>query len=257
MNKLFKKDMILTIKHKFIIYRRFETDIWGYCYTNLRCRFFKALENKRSLKELYKLRSPILQFFYKLYREKAKQTYFKHKRLIYKFHGPIFERKKKKFNLRFVSIRLTRLYFLTFQDYQFRKLFRRAIKLDGNFEINYLRFLECRLLAIIYKLNYTNNIFWLLRFIKQKNNIFIDFKPINKINSIVPVGKLITITNKWRLAFDYRLLKRLNKKLLYFNRPNFLFISYKCHFAYLMRFPRKKDIIYPFALDVQRITGYY
>lgn len=36
-----------------------------------------------------------------------------------------------------------------------------------------------------------------------------------------------------------------------------MFISYKCHFSYLMRFPRKKDILYPFAVDAQRITGYY
>lgn len=112
-------------------------------------------------------------------------------------------------------------------------------------------------MSIIYKLNYTHNIFWLLRFIKEKNNVFIDFKSVDKINTIVPVGKLITLATKWQLAFDYRLLQRLKYKLLYFNRPNFLFISYKCHFAYLMRFPYKKDIIYPFAVDVQRITGYY
>lgn len=249
--------MILTIKHKFILYRRFETDIWGYCYSNLRCVYFKLLKNKRSVQELYKLRSPLLKFFYKLYKEKTKQKLFKNKQLIYRIHGPLFQRRRKKFNMRFISIRLTRLYFLTFQDYQFRRLFRRAIKLDGDFEINYLRYLECRLLAIIHKLNYTHNIFWLLNFIKQKNNVFVDFKPVNKINFIVPVGQLINITKKWQLAFDYRLLKRLKYNLLLFNKPKFLFISYKCHFSYLMRFPRKRDIIYPFNLDIQRITGYY
>lgn len=114
--------------------------------------YFKLLSNKRSVKELYKLRSPILSFFYKLYRLKAKIRHFRNKRLVYRFHGPIFQRKRKKFNLRFISIRLTRLFFLTFQDYQFRRLFRRAIKLDGNFEVNYLRFLECRVLSIVYKL---------------------------------------------------------------------------------------------------------
>lgn len=117
------------------------------------------MKNKRSINELYKLRSPLLKFFYKLYKEKTKLFIFRNKQLIYRFHGPLFKRKRKKFNMRFVSIRLTRLYFLTFQDYQFRKLFRRAIKLDGNFETNYLKFLECRLLSLIYKLNYTHNIF--------------------------------------------------------------------------------------------------
>jgi hypothetical protein len=46
-----------------------------------------------------------------------------------------------------------------------------------------------------YKLNYTHNIFWLLRFIKA-NNVFIDFKSVDKINTVVPVGKLITLASK-------------------------------------------------------------
>lgn len=92
MKLFFEQDMILTIKHKFILYRKFETDIWGYCYSNLRCqnKNFKLLKNKRSLSELYKLRSPLVQFFYKLYREKTKQMFFRYKRLIINFMGLFF-----------------------------------------------------------------------------------------------------------------------------------------------------------------------
>ena len=68
--------------------------------------------------------------------------------------------------------------------------------MDGNFELNYLRFLEGRILTIIYRLNIRLDIFNLLKFIRIKNNIFIDFKPIYTPNFLVPIGKLITIHKK-------------------------------------------------------------
>lgn len=223
------------------------------------CRNLKSevKKNINSLTDLYLIRSPYLKFFYRLYYERARYKNFLSKRLVYKFQGPSFVRRRKKFNWRFISIRLTRLYFLTFQDFQYRSLCKRAAKLEGNYEVNYLRFLEGRLLAIIYRLNYTHNIFWILRFVKTKFNVFINFEPKNSINYLVPVGDLILINKKWWNLFDWNLRLRLKRKALFFNRPKYLFISYKCHFSYLMRSPHKSDIIYPFAVDLQRINGYY
>lgn len=135
--------MVLTIKHKFTIYRRFEQDIWGYCYTDDRCEYIysnakkygragrKARPLKLNFGDVYKLKSPYLRFFYKLWWERRKLAYRRKRRYVYCFDSPTAFRRRRKFNWRFVSIRLTRLYFLTFQDYQFRKLFRRASKMDG------------------------------------------------------------------------------------------------------------------------------
>jgi len=81
------------------------------------------------------------------------------RRYVYCFDMPEFFRKKRTFNRRFVSLRLTRLYFLTFQDYQFRKLFRKAARMAGNFETNYLMFLEGRILGLLYRLNFSADIF--------------------------------------------------------------------------------------------------
>jgi hypothetical protein len=110
-----------------------------------------VLYNLNSSEYFYLIKSPILKFFYKIFHERARYKKFTNERLVYTFHGPLFRKKIKKFNMRFISIRLTRLYFLTFQDYQFRSLLRKAVKLDGNFEVNYMKFLECRLLSIIYR----------------------------------------------------------------------------------------------------------
>jgi len=257
--------MVLTIKHKLVIYRRFEKDIWGYCYTDNRCEYIynvrprkygKTRPLKLNLKGIYKIKSPYLAFFYRLWWIRRHRYYKKRQRYVYRFDAPKIRRKRRKFNRRFISLRLTRLYFLTFQDNQFRRLFKKAVKLDGNFETNYLKFLEGRALAIIYRLNLSSDIFWLLGFVKA-GNIYLDFLPIKWINAVIPVGKLITVKKKWHLKFINGLLKRIKLRTLMFPSPTFIFASYSCFFFYLMRYPKRRDLVYPYAIDLQRITGYY
>jgi len=142
------------------------------------------------------VRSPYLKFFFRLNYERARRKMQASRRLVYKFQGPGFVRKRRKFNWRFISIRLTRLYFLTYQDFQFRSLRKKASKLDGNYELNYIRFLEGRLFALLLRLNYSHNVFWLLRFLKTKFNVFINKAPINYPNYLVAVGDLILINRK-------------------------------------------------------------
>lgn len=120
--------MILTIKHKFNIYRRFEQDIWGMCYTDTR---IKQLKTVKHFEDVKLVKSPYFKFFYKLYYERKKKRELNRRRYIYRLDIIPFKRVRKKFKKRFLSIRLTRLYFLTFQDHQFRKLFKRSTKLDG------------------------------------------------------------------------------------------------------------------------------
>lgn len=117
--------MILTIKHKFSIYRKFEQDIWGICFTDVRVKDYS------SAKSLRDIRSPYLRFFYKLYYEKRKSREVDQRRYVYRLDVIPTKRVYKNVKKRFISIRITRLYFLTFQDYQFRRLFKRASKMDG------------------------------------------------------------------------------------------------------------------------------
>jgi len=117
-------------------------------------------------------------------------------RYVYKFDAPTFFRKELKFNTRFLSLRLTRLYYLTFHDHQFRNVFRSAAKKDGNFETNYLRFLESRMFALIYRLNLSSDVFWLLRFVKRGFNFLIDTFFINCSNHVLSIGQLLTVRRK-------------------------------------------------------------
>jgi ribosomal protein S4 len=163
---------------------------------------------------------------------------------------------KKSYDKRFLSIRLTRLYFLTFQDYQFRQLFKLAGKMDGNLEENYIHFLEGRLLSIVYRMNFIFDIFECMRVIKEKY-IYVNF--VNKIqfNKCIKVGDFISIKSKYLDFIKFNCDIRSESEAFLFNIPQFLFVSYYFFFAFLLYKPRRKELVYPISLDIQRITGYY
>lgn len=132
--------MVLTVKHKWQLYRRWKCDIWGFKYTDEHCRLIYTNAGKRKwfgrllpkfkvdIYNMHLLQSPYLQIFFKIWWHKRKTWRKTTTRLIYKFDRPPAYRRWREFNRRFASIRLTRLYFLTFQDHQFRKLFRTTAK---------------------------------------------------------------------------------------------------------------------------------
>lgn len=116
--------------------------------------------------------------------------------------------------------------------------------------------LECRLLYIVYRSNYLSNPFEIMDFIKD-NNVYIDFEPISTFNFLVPIGQLITFDENVLEKLIYTLIRRLKIKAVLFTIPRYMFISYQFHFFYLLRFPRRRDLIYPITIDIQRLTGYY
>jgi hypothetical protein len=61
----------------------------------------------------------------------------------------------------------------------------------------------------------------------------------------------------WLLWIRYHLYKRLSLRSILFNTPRFLFISFKFWAAFLIKKPKRKDLIYPISIDIQRISGYY
>ena len=155
-----------------------------------------------------------------------------------------------------IKYRFTRLYFLTLQDHQFRNIFKKASKLTGNLELNYCYYLECRTITIIYRTNFLANIFNCIMFIKR-NRLFINNYPINYINAVIPVNSLIKPSEIWIPWIKYHLYKRIILKSILFNTPKFLFISFRFWLVFLLKKPKRNDLVYPISIDIQRISGYY
>lgn len=238
--------MILIIKKKNRIYRKYQKDIWGICFTD-----YRATEIQKKYKKSW-----IIKFFLKIYKKKLERKWKKLKRYIYRIDIIDISHRKKKYNNRWLSIRFTRLYFLTLADHQFRAYFKRAQKNDGNLNNNFNYFLECRVLPIFYRTSFLSNLFLIISFIKNKF-IYVNFNKVTYLNALVKIGSFITFKKKLKLYILNFLYKRLLVKAILFNKPRFLFISYKFAFAFIINKPRRNELVYPISLDIQRITGYY
>ena len=94
--------MTLLAKNKFSHYRRFEIDIWGVCFNDARAR---KVKKTTTVGQLHTKRQAI--------------WLASRKRYIYRLDLLPPDRPKKRLSRRFVSIRLTRLYFITLQDHHF------------------------------------------------------------------------------------------------------------------------------------------
>lgn len=236
--------MVILIKQKCRYYRKYQQDIWGICYNSDKGNY-----------PLYK-KIWIIRFMYKLY--KKRKNWWKKK--IYRFVYRLDERsvyiKRRKYNKRWLSIRITRIYYLTIKDHQFRELFKKALKLDGNLDENYCHLLEGRLLYIFYRTNFMTDIISLMDFIREKN-IYLDNILINFCERIVRVGEFITFRKKLKNKITKILTKRVLIRAISFNKPRFMFISYYFWFAYLLRKPKLKELVFPIAVDISRIRGYY
>lgn len=125
-----------------------------------------------------------------------------------------------------MSLRLTRLYFLTLQDHQFRKLFSKARKLTGDLESNYCHLLEGRLLPLFYRTNFLSNVFKVMSFIKD-SNVLLDYKSMSSVNYVVKVSTCITFNKKFLKKIRYQLAHRLKINAILFNTPRFFYISFR------------------------------
>jgi len=122
-------------------------------------------------------------------------------------------------------------------------------------ENNYCLLLECRLIAIIYRTNFMSNIFEIIKFIRY-GYIFFDFKKLIHVNSTFKKLSFITCFRPLVKRLKTNLLLRLKTESVMFNTPKFLYISYYFYYVYLRQLPLRKHFVYPFRLDIQRITGY-
>ena len=220
--------MILLIKRKGDYYRRYKLDIWGLSF----------VEEKNSEKEHKS--SWILRFFLKIYKKKIDRWWQNKRRYIYRIDIIDLIKRIKKWKKRWLSIRLTRLYFLTLKDNQFRQMFSQAGKLTGDLVKNYNYLLECRTITLLYRTNFLVNIFNCIRFVKRRR-LLVNNIPLSYINATIPIGSTIIPHIRWIDWMRYHLYKRLTLKSILYNTPRFLFISFRFWVVFLLKKPMSNE----------------
>jgi ribosomal protein S4 len=245
--------MVLMVKHKIIVYRRFELDIWGLCFTDIR-----SVKITRKTRWLHLIRSGslVLKFFYRLWIRRREVWERRYQHFIYRVDLKPLRYRRHRFNARFLSLRLTRLFFLTIQERQFRRLYKIASERTGNFEENYYHLLEGRMLMILYRTLFVSNLFEALRFIKAGAILF-GTRPVTTYNFYPDVGEFIFVSPVYRNRLRCYLAIRAKGRGFLFAVPKYLYVHFFFVMATLLRAPQRGECIYPIHIDIQRITGYY
>lgn len=215
--------MILIVRHKFSHYRRFELDLWGVCFTDSRAEKLKYSITFSDLVLL--IRSAYFKFFYTLWHKRRLRRLARRRKFTYRLDVKPIQKRGRKFNARFLSIRLTRLYFLTFQDHQFRRMFRLARLMDGNFERNFFMLLEGRMVSILYRSNFVSNLFDAIKYVRA-GFVVVDESIISSLNRLVIPGSVMTFGSVYRRRVRRFLQVRSSGRALLFNTPRFIFSSF-------------------------------
>lgn len=228
------------IWRKFRLYKRFELDVWGFHYL------------------APKYRTKIAQMLIKW--KKDRRAYFFSKKMRYVYDLRYMKRPKfrKRVSKKFLSRKFTKLFYLTLSFSQFRKLARVASKQEGSFESNYIRLVECRLLTLLYRMHWLYSVFQIRPFIFNKN-VLVNNSIVTLCNYSINFGDIVRLlkpTMVSRIKFD--IIRRFSRKMLFFNVPRFLYVSFKFMFGTLIDEPKKEDLAYPQkSMDIYRGADIY
>lgn len=84
-------------------------------------------------------------------------------------------------------------------------------------------------------------------------------KSITLCNFSINFGDIVQLSQpevRSRIRFD--IIRRFSRKMLFFNVPRFLFVSYKFMFGSLIDEPKRKDLAYPQkSMDIYRGADIY
>lgn len=197
----------------------------------------------------------MVELFYKLFKLQERFRRNLRRRYVYKLDLIKKQKLRRKMKERFISLRLVKLFYITFSYRQFRQLALTMRSKIGAFEENYLLALEGRLLSYLYRTSLMTNPFQCIEFIKR-GNILINFRLENHYNFRVPINTLVTFSSYGKRLIYMNVIPRLKAKRTLFNVPKYMYLSYIFLYSYMTRPPRGTDLIFPVAIDMYRATGY-
>lgn len=201
--------MILIVRKRFRVYRKFNDDVWGL--------------------EIVNEAKPIGRVFRNLLLKKDKQHEYrlsKKKRYSYSFvklKEPVYWKRLKK---NFRSLRLVRYFYLTITKHTFKKYNRLALRKRGSYVDKYLYFIEGRLMSLLYRTYFVSNLFSSKVFIST-GFFCVGNKIIQACNYLVPLGFLVRLRSKFYGSFfRYWIFKKVITEIVLVNIPRYIVISF-------------------------------
>lgn len=156
----------------------------------------------------------------------------------------------------FLAVRLVRLFYITYNFRQLRRIILSAHGKEGFYEENLAFALESRLMCFLYRTGFVSSLFSSMDLIKA-NVILVNQRYISFIHHKIILGDLVYFDNYARAIVYLRLITRLKKRAAFFPYAPFLFISFALLCAYYKRPPRISELIYPVRLDLHAVVNYF
>ncbi len=167
--------------------------------------------------------------------------------------APLPVRKRK--SRRVVHNYLVRLFYIIFTPRQFKRLAKKASKRPGLFKENYLCLLEGRLCTVAYRAGFFGTLFEALLFTRN-GTMWVDGKYIKSIYYSIKPLQILGFNPVYKGTIFWSLLRRLNRRLILTNCPNYMYISYTFLFFFWKRVPGEVELINPVSVDMLRLCGY-
>jgi ribosomal protein S4 len=189
--------------------------------------------------------------------ERAEFIRQKRLRYIYRIDLDQPSRNRKRQKWRFVTRRLSRLFYLTLAYSQFRRLAYSASRKEGSWGGNFIMLVENRVIGMLYRMQILINIFELRQFVLM-GKVLVNNKRLTYYNAAVGYGDIIRFDYRLSVFLRYDIQQRFKRKGLYFNTPRYMFVSYKLMFGFVHKEPRRQDLAFPLkVIDVYRSADFY
>lgn len=265
--------MVLLIRHRYAHYRRYLLDIWGVVRVGTMDLeqpesdvSERDSEEKKAWMGRYRLpkfidqgsrrKTRLLLFFYRLWERRRLRRYKRTRKFVYRIElrGP--QRFRRYRRPTFLAVRLVRLFYLTYNYRQLRRLILSAHGRAGFYEENLAFLLESRLMCFLYRTGFVSTLFSSIDCIRY-NLVILNDRSINFIHYKVKLGDLLFFTTQGVAAIYPRLLKRLRKRTSFFPPAPFLFVSFSLLCAYYTRAPQIRQLIFPLRMNLHSVVNYF
>lgn len=229
---------------------RLLTPYWGLLLTNKSDKFNSHLVTQMQVKITFKY----FFFFFKKFKiERAARIKVK-KPFIYRID--LMESRvgfpKRKY--RFVRIRLVKFYYVVLNYRHLKQINRLSRKKPGLHESNFVLALECRLLNILYRSTFIDNIFRAMYYIKA-GLVTVNWKVHTFFNVKVRLFNVVSFLPFLIYDIICSYFYRLTMNLIVHTPIRCLYISF-FFFFYLFKMPRLRDIPNLKVIDAYRFVGH-
>jgi len=237
--------MVCIIRRRSKIYKRLRVDIWGKFST------YVSTEREKKTKD----KDQVIKYWANVRRLYKEYRKFRRQRYVYKLWGRRKFEFPKKLKKNYVIPRIVRNYYIFMKKKIINRKVKKAKREMGKYIENFIRSMEGRLLNVIYRSNFVTNIF-MVKDLITSGVVRVNKKKITYSNYIVGLGDFLEIIKPWNIIIKKDMLIRLKKNILITPQQPHLYINYNLLCLFMLRYLKKKELIYPTNLDINRVLDF-